>query len=109
MTIHKAQGRTITSVVIAQSPRPSKFQQMVFSALYVAFSRVQAADDIRIFMDNDANSIDQCLQDLLYIVDLKPSPYVIAFYEGLKPNQCWDDKAAYDYYLSLQEQYNDVN
>ena len=101
MTIHKAQGRTISSVILALSPRPSKLQQMVFSALYVAFSRVQEAEDIRIFVHNDADCVDQCLEDLLYIVDLKPSPYVLAFYDGFLPNHCWNAKAAYESYISL--------
>ena len=34
MTIHKAQGRTISSVVLALSSGPSKFQQMVLCCIF---------------------------------------------------------------------------
>ena len=52
-------------------------------------------------MIKDADSIDQCLEDLLYIVDVKPSEHVLAFYKGCLPNNCWNDEAAFDYVQSL--------
>ena len=33
LTIHKVRGRTFSSVILAHSSRPTKFQQMVLSAL----------------------------------------------------------------------------
>ena len=75
LTVRKAQGQTLNSVVLCLSQRPTKAQQMVFSAMYVAFSRVKYANDIRLLIHCGTPR----LMELRYLQNLKPNPMVQAF------------------------------
>ena len=46
LTVHKAQGQTLDSVILCLSQRPTRVQQIVFSAVYVEFLRVKFLDNI---------------------------------------------------------------
>ena len=47
MTIHKAQGRTLISVILALSERPTHKTQIDYCEFFVALSRVKESEDIR--------------------------------------------------------------
>ena len=106
MTVHKAQGRTIPNVILSLSTRPDTLLQMSFSALYVAFSRVKKAENLRIFLHSPVTSVSQALHELLYIQDLEPSTSVRCFYQAFCPNCQWNDQIAYTYYTSISENPN---
>ena len=83
MTIHKAQGRTIPSVVLALSDRQNHTFQMKYAAIYVALSRVKHSSDLRIlFHDSDKDARDLSLN---YITNLKHSVHVLNYYAGFRP------------------------
>ena len=71
---HKAKLLT-DSVILCLSQCPTKEQQMVFSAMYVAFSRVKYANDIRLLIHCGTPR----LMELRYLQNLKPNPMVQAF------------------------------
>ena len=48
MTVHKAQGQTLSSVILCLSSRLNHLHQMTRNAIYVALSRVKDKSDIRI-------------------------------------------------------------
>ncbi len=83
MTIHKAQGRTIPSVVLALADRHNHTFQMKYAAIYVALSRVKQSGDLRIlFHDTDNDARDHSLK---YITNLKHSVHVLNYYAGFRP------------------------
>lgn len=49
MTVHKAQGRTIYRVVIDLTDHPNSYGRMEYAAIFVAMSRVEMSDHIRLF------------------------------------------------------------
>ena len=44
------QGMTLNKVILALGKRPNKLTDLEYDSLYVAFSRVQKRDDIRILI-----------------------------------------------------------
>ena len=67
---------------------------MVFSAIYVAFSRVKFSDDIRLLIHENVPWSVQ----LKYLEQLKPDLVVQAFYKGFLPNAQWDSLRAISYF-----------
>jgi hypothetical protein len=76
-TVHKTQGKTLSTVVIALEERPSGMPALTYTHLFVALSRVRRASDIRILLKlpNDRSR-------LMYIAKLKPSVDNKAFFQG---------------------------
>ena len=81
ITIHKAQGRTLRRVIIAISDRYKNNLQMSYAALYVALSRVEYMDDIRLLVNGDNDDLVLALDYLNY---LAPAPDIRAFFLGFK-------------------------
>ena len=84
-TVHKAQGRTIDKVIVALSRRSNvgpdnKFLEMSYEAVYVAMTRVQRCDDIRLLLHGADDTTRRT--SLLYLSNLIPNPKVKAFFAG---------------------------
>ena len=83
MTVHKAQGRTIPRVVLDLTSHPSDFSQMEFAAIFVAMSRVKERGHIRLLTHKlPGTGRFNPREAYAYITRLRPSDYVLAFYEG---------------------------
>jgi hypothetical protein len=95
MTIHKAQGRTLTHVILAFSQRPSSIQ-MEFAAIYVAMSRVKSSDNILLLIHANHNRNES----LQYIASLHVKKSVLLFYSGFPTSNdsAWDPELAVMYY-----------
>jgi Helicase len=95
MTIHKAQGRTLTHVILAFTQRPSSIQ-MQFAAIYVAMSRVKSSDNIRFLIHANHNRNES----LQYIASLHVNKTVLLFYSGFttSTDSAWDPELAVMYY-----------
>ena len=83
ITIHKAQGRTLRRVIIAISDRYKNNLQMSYAALYVALSRVEYMDDIRLLVNGDNDDLVLALDYLNY---LAPAPDIRSFFAGFQKN-----------------------
>jgi hypothetical protein len=96
MTVHKAQGRTIHRVVVDLTQYPTSYGRHSYPAIFVALSRVQMRDHIRLLPTNqDPRAPLKCYE---YLTKLKPDPYSMAFYHGFKfiddDAQVWDPSTA---------------
>jgi hypothetical protein len=96
MTIHKAQGRTLPRVILALSVRPT--QQIEFAAFYVAMSRVEERNHIRI-LSHENRDIGQ---SLYYLTKLHFNPHVSMFYSGFttQNGSQWNSELALAKYLN---------
>lgn len=93
ITIHKAQGMTLEKVILAIGCRPGKFN-LQYNSLYVAFSRVKSANDIRLLFPIGSN-----WSELLYISKLRPDPSVASFFAGYsKRGGKWNKTKALQHY-----------
>jgi hypothetical protein len=81
MTVNKAQGQTMSKVVLALAKRPSAMAQsdLSFEGLYVALTRVKNANDLRIMLPDNPFA-----RDLSYIDNLKPLSHVQSFFAGYR-------------------------
>ena len=101
MTVHKAQGRTISRVVLDLTDFPSAFGRIKFAALYVAMSRVQFGCHIRLLPHTNGSSPFDPMQHYKYISSLKPDRDAMAFYYGFsnsdKYSSTWSPRKALQY------------
>ena len=80
MTVHKAQGRTISRVVLALSMHPLKTSRMSYASIFVAMTRVRHSDHLRLlYHNNGSNTGDVGVE---YITTLRPDPHVLDYYAG---------------------------
>ena len=95
MTVHKAQGRTIRRVVIDLTHRPTQMSQMKFAAIFVAMSRVQKTDHIRLLTHRRTGKQFDPQQAYSYITTLKPDDNVMSYYAGFPPTQDSNDNGVF--------------
>ena len=77
-TVHKAQGRTLTRVILALGKRPIYRLNMTFSSVFVTLSRVKRSEHIRLLLSPHCSRESQ----LIYITELQPPPEVFEFFSG---------------------------
>ena len=79
MTVHKAQGRTIRRVVIDLTAHPVHICRHVYSAVFVAMSRVEEGEHLRLL-----EPLTSRPRELLYewLEDLAPEPNIKPFLKG---------------------------
>jgi hypothetical protein len=82
ITIYKAQGRTISKVILAISERQGNGCGLNYRSIYVACSRVKQKHDIRLLRFNDNGN----RESLTYLTKLKADPCNLAFVEGFDTN-----------------------
>ena len=82
ITIYKAQGRTIPKVILAISERHGDGCGLNYRSVYVAFSRVKHANDIRLLLFHDNGD----RTSLTYLTNLTADPCNLAFVEGFDKN-----------------------
>ena len=89
MTVHKAQGRTISRVVLALSEHNVDICKMTYPSIFVAMTRIKHRDYLRIlYHDRGARP---GLKGLQYITALKPNRNVLHYYAGFTDsNGVWD-------------------
>ena len=96
ITVHKAQGRTISRVVVDLSSHPTASTQMTFASVFVAMSRVRNGDHLRLLHHPGSFS-----RNYNYLTKLKPLDSVMAFYHGFTGNKHeglqWNPKTALTY------------
>ena len=93
ITVHKAQGRTLKRVILALSDRQDGNFQMSYASLYVALSRVETSDDIRILLNGDSNGNRFDRSSMAYIADLEASPSIVEFFHGFQQNhKIWNEQ-----------------
>lgn len=93
-TIHDAQGVTLDEVILAVACQPGKSKMHNF--LYVAFSRVETATNIRLYLALDCHS-----NDFIYMKKLRPNTSIAfcrAYTTEMKQHVIQKDriKCAYD-------------
>ena len=91
MTVHKAQGRTIPRVVLALSKRFDSRNQMKYSSIYVAMSRVEKREHLKFLIHSSLTSSNRrCEID--YIRHLRPAIAVHDYYAGFSSDGSgiWD-------------------
>jgi len=93
ITIYKAQGRTLDNVILSISKAQKR---LTFPSIFVAFSRVKCADDIRLLLVDRGGSYDS----LEYLTELKPPEHFEKFFSHLdETTGKWDAKEAYESFL----------
>ena len=94
MTVHKAQGRTISRVVLALTCRPDHSLQMKFAAVYVALSRVECKEHLRLLFHDEGKERTP-MEAFGYLATLRPNKYVVQYYGGFyNKNGTWDMEKA---------------
>ena len=74
MTLHKAQGRTLDSIILCLSKHPGK--PISYQGLFVAMSRVKKGGDIRLLLkEKDHNN-----NDIQYITELRQPECIKQFF-----------------------------
>ncbi len=95
MTVHKAQGRTIHRVIIDLTDHPFEICRMKYAAIFVAMSRVEMKDHLRLLEPNTVQSRESLYQ---YLETLKPEPNIAPFLHGYTANNAaWDPNLALTY------------
>jgi hypothetical protein len=98
ITIYKAQGRTISKVILAISERQGNGCGLNYRSIYVAFSQVKHKDNIRLLLSNDNGN----RESLTYLTKLKANPCNLAFVEGLDTNEGgFDGNRVFNKYVQL--------
>jgi hypothetical protein len=93
-TVHRAQGRTLSNVVLALSRNPKK--SMEFASMFVAMSRVKSRDKLRI-LRHTSGPLHEVPAAFGYILNLIPNRFVVQYYSGFK-----NDVGLWDKDLALQ-------
>jgi hypothetical protein len=98
ITFYKIQGRTLRNLIIALSQRSLAVCSLNYSDVYVAFSRVAQASDIRLLLtDTDGSK-----ESIHFVSGLKPDPCTAAFLHGFDDDgNHWDLDRAWQHYTSL--------
>lgn len=95
MTIHKAQGRTLSAVILCLSKRLNAINQMTFNSIYVALSRVKSRHDIQILIHGQLYNPEE----FSYLFDMKKPASIDSFMHGFLRDQTWDGQMAYQHFL----------
>ena len=113
MTVHKAEGRTMERVILCLSHHGEAKTNWDRRGIYVAFSRVQRACDIRLLL-HGRTSMEKWMS-ISYIVDLYKDCTAKSFFAGYgrksgaphnrswKTNE-WDGRRSYNTYAKMVEQ-----
>ena len=80
MTVDKAQGRTMSKVILALSSQSFAPCQMDCASIYVALSRVKHRNDIRLLLSG--KNVAEQRDSLRYISALRRNPSIAAFFAG---------------------------
>ena len=98
MTIHKAQGRTMKKVMLALSEHPVAICKLTWSAIYVALSRVEYKDDIRLLITRTNNRVDA--ESIRYVTHLERKADVDLYFSGFPPcTRGWSNTRGKDFIL----------
>ena len=98
ITIYKAQGRTISKVILAISERQGNGCALNYRSIYEAFSRVKHKHDIRLLLFDDNGN----RESLTYLTKLKADPCNLAFVEGFDTNGGeFDGNRVFNKYVQL--------
>ena len=98
VTIHKVQGRTLDKVILALSQQNGKGCGLDYRSVYVAFSRVRHAKDIRLLLtDKDGSQ-----ESMIYLAGMTGDPCNLAFVSGFRTdNKMFDGSKALQVYEHL--------
>jgi hypothetical protein len=100
MTIHKAQGHTISRVVVDLTHHPMEVCCMQYAAIFVAMSRVKHSDHLRLLEPTTAQPRSSSYQ---YLCHLRPDKSIAPFLYGYRDNGLsWDAARALSF--SFQNQ-----
>lgn len=110
MTVNKAEGRTMKRVILCLSYHSEAKTNWDRRGIYVAFSRVCRACDIRLLLHGRTNM--EKWQSISYIVDLFKDPSTPAFFAGYGRNphappnhnwktETWNGCLAYEKYSKI--------
>jgi hypothetical protein len=103
ITIHKAQGRTMTRIVLALSERGDPIAELSYAHLYVGLSRVREAECIRFLLCMDLSG-ELDYEALIYLTALEPDRAIRAYFMGFTlDGSRWDVEQALVYFNSMGE------
>lgn len=95
MTVHKAQGRTISRVVIALTARPLHRLQMKYASVFVGMSRVKEADHIRLLEHGRGSILGSHQNKYGYLTNLLPQKSISMYDAGYKDTKGrWNQQRA---------------
>jgi hypothetical protein len=98
ITIYKAQGRTISKVILAISECQGNSCGLNYHSIYVAFSQVEHKNDMRLLLFDDNGN----RESLTYLTKLKAYPCNLAFFEGFDTNEGeFDGNRVFKKYVQL--------
>ena len=93
MTVHKAQGQTLSRVILCFSERHNHINQMTLPSIYVSLSRVKLSDHIRILY----HSSFPTQLEIEYIALLQPSLQIQKYLAGFQNNGTWNGAIAFNH------------
>jgi hypothetical protein len=97
ITFYKVQGRTLLNLIIALSGRSIPVCNLDYSDVYVAFSRVAEAVDIRLLLSDT----DSSFESIHYVSSLKQDLCTAAFLHGFDDTgDHWNPLRALLYYVN---------
>ena len=108
ITMHKAQGRTLSKVILSLSYNPASQCDLSYAQIYVALSRVRCGDDIRLLLTGETEK--DKWESISYLTNLQPDTALRAWFDGFnqsKSNQkewqsiSWDENETYMSYKSI--------
>jgi hypothetical protein len=97
ITAYKAQGRTMPQAIIALEERCGHFNNFGFHEIFVALSRVQRNEDIRLLCRGDSKEFKYDYLELL-----KPTATVLQFLAGFQATGTWNEQHAWSEKLRLE-------
>ena len=94
MTVHKAQGRTLSKVILCLFQRPSHINQFSINAIYVALSRVKFRSDIRILSHtHHLNPLHYS-----YLTTISRNTTIPSFLHGFHNLNSWNGERAFQHF-----------
>ena len=87
VTVDKAQGRTIDKVVVCLSQKSNKIMDMNRNSIFVALSRVQKRDDLRLLIHDEQDK----RKELQYISQLEIDQFYFDYLNGFETSTNIED------------------
>ena len=99
VTVDKAQGRTIDKVVVCLSQKSNNILDMNRNSIFVALSRVQKRDDLRLLIHDKQN----VRKELQYISQLETDQFYFDYLNGFEPSTNMDNPKEWNAVRAITE------
>ena len=101
MTLHKAHGKTLKTVILVLSTQPT-YQSQIDYFFVVGISRVHCSEDIIVILPSKTD-----YSSLEYLTHLKQPDHIKQFFNGFRDtDSTWDSYLAYKRMTDSMKEYN---